>query len=90
MLPSKTIRRWTLWLTVAAFLLPIALCVISAVASLLVGMGDTSGGGVLCRIALAGGILWATDLICLLLVLAVKALGDGQGAKEADEETKDL
>jgi hypothetical protein len=82
MLPSKTIRRWTLWLTVAAFLLPVALCVISAVAALLAGMGDTSGGGVLCRIALAGGIVWTIDLICLLLLLAINALGDGESKSE--------
>lgn len=82
MFPSQTIRRWTLWLTVTAFLLPIALSVISAVAALLAGMGDISGWGVLCRIALAGGILWATDLICLLLLLAVRSLSEEENKDE--------
>ena len=33
-----------------------------------------SGGLVLHRIALAGGILWIIDLICLVLVLAIGTL----------------
>ena len=37
-------------------------------------MGDSLGGIVLHRIALAGGILWIIDLICLVLVLAIGAI----------------
>ncbi len=69
-------RRLVLALIGAAVFLPITLCVIFGVAFLLAGMGDTAGAGVLHRIALAGGILWAVDLIGLLLVLAVGSIGD--------------
>ena len=37
-------------------------------------MGDTSGGAVLLRIALAGGILWIIDLVCLVWLLAIGTL----------------
>jgi hypothetical protein len=66
--------RVVLSLVVAAVLLPITLCVLLGVAALLTQMGDAAGGAVLDRIALAGGILWAIDLISLLLTLAVGSL----------------
>ena len=67
-------RRLVLALIVAAILLPIMLCVVLGVAGLLDAMGDSLGGLVLHRIALAGGILWIIDLICLVLVLAIGAI----------------
>jgi len=67
-------RRCVLTLIVATIFLPIILCVVLGVAALLDVMGDTAGGGVLHRIALAGGILWIIDLIGLVLVLAIDAL----------------
>ena len=66
----------------AGILLPIALCVVLGVAALLARMGDSAGGAVLYRIALAGGILWVLDLICLVLVLAIDSL---RGPDEPDE-----
>jgi hypothetical protein len=57
-----------------AIILPIAICLILAVASLLSAMGDMTGGGVLRWIALACGIVWILDLILLVLALAVNAL----------------
>jgi hypothetical protein len=66
--------RIVLSLIGVAILLPIALCVVLGVAALLTQMGDVAGGTVLYRIALAGGILWVIDLICLLLALAVASL----------------
>jgi uncharacterized BrkB/YihY/UPF0761 family membrane protein len=66
--------RIVLALIVVAILLPITLCVVSGVAALLSQMGDVAGGGVLHRIALAGGILWVIDLICLVLALAIGSL----------------
>ncbi len=80
MLPPLIPRRLVLTLIAAAILLPIALCVVLGVAALLVQMGDASGGAVLHRTALAGGILWAIDLICLVLALAIGTLGGGGGA----------
>jgi len=69
-------RRAILPLIAAALVLPIVICVILAVGSVLTAMGDTLGWAVLRRIALAGGIVWAVDLVCLLVVLAVNALAD--------------
>ena len=68
-------------LIVAAILLPITICVVVGVAALLEAMGDQWGGAVLLRIALAGGILWIIDLICLVLVLAIGTL---RGPDEPD------
>jgi hypothetical protein len=69
-------QRAVLALLGGAVVLPIALCVVLAVAALLSAMGDTTGGVALQRIALAGGILWAIDLICLILALAIQAVRD--------------
>ncbi len=66
--------RIVLSLIVIAVLLPITLCVVLGVAALLTQMGDAAGGAVLNRIALAGGILWAIDLISLVLTLAIGSL----------------
>ena len=68
-------NRIVLSLIAVAILLPITLCVVLGVAALLGQMGDAAGGAVLNRIALAGGILWAINLIFLLLALAVGSLG---------------
>ena len=61
-------------LVVAAILLPITLAVVLGVAGLLAQMGDAGGGAILQRIALAGGILWVIDLICLVLASAISSL----------------
>jgi hypothetical protein len=74
--------RLLVTLVFAGILLPITLCVVLGVAALLVQMGDTSGGGVLQRIALAGGILWAVDLICLVLIVAIGLIGWPGGPDE--------
>jgi hypothetical protein len=66
--------RIVLSLVIAAVLLPITLCVVLGVAAMLAQMGDTAGGTVLNRIALAGGIVWVIDLICLVLTLAIRSL----------------
>ena len=67
-------RRFVLTLISVTIFLPIILCVVLGVAALLDAMGDTVGGGVLHRIALAGGVLWVVDLIGLVLVLAINTL----------------
>jgi type VI protein secretion system component VasK len=74
--------RFLVVLLLVGILLPITLCVVLGVAALLVQMGDSAGGGVLYRIALAGGILWVVNLICLVLVLAIGSL---RGPDEPDE-----
>jgi hypothetical protein len=75
-------NRIVVWLIVGAVFLPITLCVIMGVAALLEAMGDSLGGAVLQRVALAGGIVWIIELICLLLVLAIGALRRPDDADE--------
>jgi hypothetical protein len=67
-------QRIVLTLIAAAILLPITICVIFGIAALLGAMGDSVGGAVLHRIALGCGILWAIDLISLVLVQAIGTL----------------
>jgi hypothetical protein len=67
-----------------AIILPIAICLIIAVASLLSAMGDITGGGVLRWVALACGIVWVLDLILLVIALGVNAL-TGLDNSDSDE-----
>ena len=67
-------HRVVLALVAIAVVLPITICVVVGVAALLNAMGDVAGGGMLHRTVLGFGILWAVDLICLLLVLAIGTL----------------
>jgi hypothetical protein len=67
-------NRVILIFVAAAVLLPITICVVLGVGSLLTAMGDSAGGGVLSRIALGFGVLWVVDLIGLVLVLAIGTL----------------
>lgn len=59
-----------------AVVLPIAICLCLAVASLLSAMGDASGSCALRWVGLACGIIWALDLIILVIALAVNALAE--------------
>jgi hypothetical protein len=69
------IPRHTIALVISgAIILPIAICLILAVASLLSTMGDSVGGGVLRWIALGCGIIWAINLILLVLALSINTL----------------
>lgn len=74
MLEPPIARRVVLTLVVTALFLPITIGVVVGIAALLEQMGDIIGGAVLHRVALGCGILWAIDLICLLLVLALDSL----------------
>ncbi len=80
--PPLIPHRVVLGLIVTAVLLPITTCVVFGVASLLGAMGDAAGASVLQRIALGCGILWAIELISLVLVLAVGTL---RGPDQPDE-----
>jgi hypothetical protein len=77
MQPPPVPRRIIFPLLVAAIVMPITVCVVTGVAALLGAMGDESGAGALRWIALAGGILWVIDLVCLVVLLAISALGGG-------------
>jgi hypothetical protein len=72
--PPLIPHRLVLALIATALLLPITICVVFGVAGLLEAMGDSAGGAVLHRIALACGILWVIDLIGLVLMLAIGTL----------------
>lgn len=72
---GKLIPKAAIWLFLAAgLLLPVAICVILALAGLLGATGDATGSFVLGWIARALGILWVLDLIVLLLVQAAASL----------------
>jgi hypothetical protein len=68
----------------AAIILPIAICLLLGAASLLSGMGDGIGGGALRWIALGGGIVWALDLILLVIAIGMNSLSEADA--EPDEE----
>jgi len=77
---TKTgLQRALVTLIVIAVVLPIGVCVILALGELLGAMGDSAGGVVLDRVALATGVLWVVDLICLVLALGVNSLIDPRG-----------
>lgn len=62
-------------LVTLAVILPVAIAIVVAVARLLGAMQDEAGAAALDRIALAIGILWAIDLVCLLLAQGINSLG---------------
>jgi hypothetical protein len=67
-------RRVLLTLLLCSTVLPMAIVVVVAVARLLAAMQDAAGAAVLDRVALALGILWAVNLISLLIALALVQL----------------
>ena len=69
-------------LIVAGLVLPMTICVVLALASLLAAMGDAVGGAVLRYVALAGGIVWIVVLIGLIFVQAIHTLGRSDDADQ--------
>lgn len=67
-------RRAIAVLVIAGLVLPIVVAVTVGAARLLVAMEDLSGGAALDRVALAAGIIWAIDLISLVVVLGINSL----------------
>ena len=63
--------RLNIVLLIGALGLPILLCVLFAVARLLEGMQDATGAAALGRVGLGLFILWAADLIGLVIVQAI-------------------
>lgn len=68
-------RRVLTILVTAGCVLPLALVVLLGVARLLLAMEDAAAAAVLDRVALAAGIVWAIDLLCLLLALGIQQIG---------------
>lgn len=79
---SMITRRALSLLVSVGCLLPIALVIVLGVARLLSAMQDANGAAVLDRIALGLGILWALDLVVLLLALGIRALENSAGERE--------
>jgi hypothetical protein len=67
-------RRILMSLLTAACILPVAITIVVAVGRLLGAMQDAPGALFLDRVALTLGILWAIDLVCLVLVQAIRGL----------------
>jgi hypothetical protein len=55
--------------------LPLAIVVCLGVGRLLAAMQDEAAAIALDRVALAAAIVWAIDLLCLLLAIGINALG---------------
>ena len=70
MIPQRAIA----WLLVGALGLPIALCVLFALARLLETMQDAAGAAALQRVSLGLFALWVIDLVALLIVGAINSL----------------
>jgi len=68
-------------LIVAGLALPVAICVVLALASLLDAMRDFAGAAVLRYVALAGGVVWVVVLVGLIFVEAIQMLGRSDDAE---------
>jgi Na+/melibiose symporter-like transporter len=73
-------RRVLTFLITAACVLPVAIVILLAVARLLGAMDDKAAGSVVDRVALAAGILWAIDLVCLVIAQGINSLGPPSSA----------
>jgi len=73
--------RMLLALIVAGLALPVAICVVLALASLLDAMRDFAGAAVLRYVALAGGVVWVVVLVGLIFVEAIQMLGRSDDAE---------
>jgi hypothetical protein len=72
-------RRALTNLITASCVLPVAIVILLAVARLLGAMEDDAARAVVDRIALAIGVIWTIDLVCLLIALGINALGPPSG-----------
>ena len=69
-------------LIVAGLVLPMTICVVLALASLLDAMHDPWGGPVLRYVALAGGVAWIVVLVSLIIVQAIHTLNRSDDADQ--------
>jgi hypothetical protein len=77
---KPVVSKVLLALLVAGLVLPITICVVLALASLLPAMGDAVGGLVLRYVAEAGGVVWIVVLVGLIFVEAIDVLGRSDDA----------
>jgi hypothetical protein len=69
-------RRVLIALLVGVLLLPLVAWAVVAIAALLAAMGDAAGAVIVNRLAWLLGAAWIVDLVCLIVALAINALGD--------------
>jgi hypothetical protein len=69
------LKRILVGLLVGALGLPILMCVLFALGRLLAAMQDAVGADAVGRISLALYVLWAADLIGLVVIQAILSLG---------------
>ena len=67
-----------------ALALTVALAVLMATGHVLGKMGDTTGRAVLDAIALAAGVLWIINGICLVFSLGVNAIAEDDYSSSDD------
>ncbi len=73
-------------LLIAALVLPVAICVFMASAHLLQAMGDAMWAYILQRVAVVAGVIWAVDLVSLLLAVAIYMIVNmGRSDRPLDE-----
>ena len=79
----KPVSRLAVSILVAiALIFTISLGLVLAVSCIIGKMGDASGQVVLESVALAIGLAWIIDLICLVLALGVNSLHDSDSDSE--------
>jgi hypothetical protein len=69
-------RRILLPLVAGLLILPVAAWAIVAMGALLNAMGDAEGQVFANRLAWGCGVLWVLDLVCLVVIQAIHALGE--------------
>jgi preprotein translocase subunit SecG len=79
-------RRIIACLLYAAVVLPIVLSVTVGVAHLLKSMADDQWANVLNRTCLIVAIVWAVNLICLLVALAVQAVARSDSSDRSSNQ----
>jgi hypothetical protein len=80
------LRPWIAILLAGGVIVPIAICVVFGLGTLLTAMGDSSGGMVLSRISLSLVILWVLDLIVLILFQGLSyLLGNPKNDDQSDD-----
>ena len=75
-------KRTLLMLVAGALFAPIAIVLVLAVATLLGAMQDDAGQYALKRVALGLGMLWALDLVGLLIATAMHLLARESGGDQ--------
>ena len=83
------VRRILLGLLLGAIVPPVAISLLVGLAALLAGMGDETGSLGTQRIALAVAVVWALDLIGLLVALGARAVGEPPSPMDWDHEPVD-